>query len=130
MKPFLTFTELQECIRKADENGACSENLSILKDLTSIEEFFDHPNCTFWLYWYAAKVMKNRWLEAEEVIKRDPKWACLYALNVIKGRWTEAEDVIKNDPKWAYDYAKRIIKGRWVEAEDAIFRYTHYTSYY
>jgi hypothetical protein len=47
---------------------------------------------------------------------KDPRLAYEYALNIIKGRWKEAEEVIKKDPVWAYYYAYHIIKGRWIEA--------------
>ncbi len=119
---FMTFEELQECIKKAEENGACSEELDIMKTVLSIEEFFSHPKCAYWLYWYAAKVMENRWLEAEEIIKNDSKWAFEYSFNVIRGRFTAAEEVIKQDYFYAYWYAIDVIKGRWPEAEDVLCR--------
>ena len=68
----------------------------------------------------ASAMIKERWLEGEEAIKKDPQWAYEYAVDVIKGRWPEAEEVIKKDPGWAYSYAKEIIKGRWPEAEEVI----------
>jgi len=66
-------------------------------------------------YRYAKDVIKGRWPDGEETIKKDPKWAYHYALDVIKGRWPEAEETIKNDPEWAYHYALDVIKGRWPE---------------
>ena len=75
-----------------------------------------------WAYWYASDVIKGRWVEGEEVIKRSSEWAFHYALNVIKSRWVEGEEVIKRDSYWTYWYAMDVINGRWVEGEEAIKR--------
>jgi len=114
---FLTFPELQECIKKAEESRACSDELGILNSLTSIQEFFDHPKCPFWLYWYARNIINGRWLEAEPFINKNVEYSYWYARWVIKGRWVEAETVIRTYPDWAYRYARYVIKGRWPEVE-------------
>jgi hypothetical protein len=36
-------------------------------------------------------VMKQRWPEAEPMIRTDPEWAYRYAMDVLKQRWPEAE---------------------------------------
>ena len=69
------------------------------------------------LCFYAIDVIKDRWLEAEPIIMRDPVWACEYAKTVIKGRWPEAEETILKDHRSMYLYARNVIKGRWPEAE-------------
>ena len=84
----------------------------------------------FWLYMYARDIIKDRWLEAEEYIKKDPEYAHFYAKNVIKGRWPEAEEYIKKDSRWACRYAENIIKGRWKEAEEYIKRYLYWWQLY
>ena len=61
-------------------------------------------------YYYTGYMIKGRWPEAEDVIKKDTCYAYLYALNVIKGRWPEAEEYIKKDPYYAYGYAYEVIK--------------------
>mgnify|MGYP000341221433 CR=1 FL=1 len=71
-------------------------------------------------YRYAARILKERWPEAEEIIMRDPHVARLYADIVINGRWPEAEEIIRKKPEPAYAYAKNVIKGEWPEAEDVI----------
>ena len=73
-----------------------------------------------WAYWYAQNVIKSRWVEGEEVIKRDSELAFYYARHVIKGRWVEGEEVIKRSSMWACHYARYVIKGRWVEGEEVI----------
>lgn len=60
--------------------------------------------------WYAANVLKSRWIEAEEIIKRSAKWSVAYARDVIKGRWEEAEKTIAKDPKYLADYGVEVIK--------------------
>ena len=72
------------------------------------------------MYEYAKVIKKDRWLEAEKLIKKEPEIAYLYAKFVIKGRWPEAEKLIKKEPEIAYIYAKFVIKGRWPEAEKNI----------
>jgi len=52
----------------------------------------------------------------EKIIK-DPERAYYYARKVIKGRWPEAEPYIMKNSHWAYLYTRDIIKGRWPEAE-------------
>ena len=69
---------------------------------------------------YAHDVIKDRWPEGEEIIKKDPECAYFYALNVIQDRWPEGEEIIKKDPYWAYYYARFVIKDRWPEGEEAI----------
>jgi hypothetical protein len=46
-------------------------------------------------------IIKGRWIEAEDIIKKDPYHAYCYAKDVIKGRWNEAEDYIKKNPEGA-----------------------------
>ena len=43
---------------------------------------------------------------------KDPRWAYWYALEVIKGRWPEAEEYIKKDPEIASYYAEHVMKDR------------------
>ena len=74
----------------------------------------------FWLYRYTRYVIKDRWPEAEEYIKKSPEWAYWYTYHIIKGRWEEAEEYIKKTPRWAYYYARHIIKRKWFEAEEYI----------
>jgi hypothetical protein len=68
-------------------------------------KFNDYPNdIYFYIYFYAYYVIKGRWLEAEETIKKDPKHAVFYAMNVIKDRWIEAENIILKEPISTYFY--------------------------
>ena len=53
-----------------------------------------------WLYRYATDIIKRRWGEAEEHIKKDPEYAYCYIINIIKGRWEKAEEYIMRDPHW------------------------------
>lgn len=53
-------------------------------------------------YHYALYIIKDRWPEAEDIIKTDAWIVYLYARNVIKSRWPEAESILKtNDYYWA-----------------------------
>ena len=50
--------------------------------------------------------------EFEELISTDPFASFLYATNVIKDRWIEAEDVIMKSAYCSSRYAKTVIKGK------------------
>ena len=81
-------------------------------------------------YEYAVNIIKNRWPEVEEIIRKDPEYACLYAINVIKDRWPEAEETIKKNPVWACLYATHAIKDRWPEAEETIKKNPEWWDWY
>jgi hypothetical protein len=70
-------------------------------------------------YFYALKVLKCRWFEAEPYILKanNPGHAFFYASHIIKGRWVEAEPFIMKSSYYAYYYACDVIDGRWAEAE-------------
>ena len=51
----------------------------------------------------------------EQYIIKDPGWAYLYARFIIKDRWIEAEDIISTDSKFAFWYAEDVIKGKLTE---------------
>lgn len=65
------------------------------------------------MYEYAKVIKKDRWLEAEKLIKKEPEIAYLYAKFVIKGRWPEAEKNIRKCSSSARKYAKYVLKKRW-----------------
>lgn len=118
----------------------------------------EKPANTYYMYLYAKNAVRDRWPEAEPIIKDNPGVSFLYARDVVKdrwhegeksilnshnlemmfnyasiiigGRWPEAEEHIKKDPNWAYQYAAHIIKGRWPEAEDTIKYHTDYACKY
>ena len=81
---------------------------------------YNNENLPLWIYTYALDVIKGRWLEVEEVIKKSPRYAMIYARDIIKGRWLEGEEVIKKSPRWVCNYAEIVIGGRWLEAEETI----------
>lgn len=62
--------------------------------------------------WYAVNVLKNRWPEMEEKIKKSAKWAVSYARDVIKGRWLEAEKYISKNDRYTSQYGVEVIKGK------------------
>jgi len=42
----------------------------MIKSLGSIEAVLKHENAAYWLYWYALRIIKGRWPEAEEYIMK------------------------------------------------------------
>jgi hypothetical protein len=120
MKMFFTMNQIQEFIKNAEEHGACSYHLKLIKECSSLEEVLSHPRVPYWAFWYAKNVFEGRWEEMEDIIKTSPEDSYFYAKNIIKGRWLEAEETINTSPEDSYFYAKNIIKGRWLEAEETI----------
>jgi len=53
---------------------------------------------------YALRYLgRERFIAAEPYIMKSPGSASLYAHHIIKGRWLEAEDIIKQDPRiWKF----------------------------
>jgi len=62
--------------------------------------------------WYAVNVLKGRWPEMEEKIKKSPKWSVAYARDVLKGRWEEAEKYISKKDNYLAQYGIEVIKGK------------------
>lgn len=85
-------------------------------------------------YYYAIRILKKRWPEAEPYILTSLWYSHLYALTVIKSRWLEAESNLITDPYRAYCYAQQVINGRWLEAESIICTqssvWKHYKRYF
>lgn len=104
---------------------------------------------------YSRKVLKKRWPQAENIIKKVPYQSYLYARHVVRGRWEEAEASIAkcsnssylyakyvlNDrfilgenkkiwkhPRDIYLYSKYVLKSRWLEKEKIIERYVNKNS--
>ena len=115
----LTEENYEVMLERAENEGACPEDIETLHDL-SFGEALNHPQTPYWAYFYANRVIMGRWPEAEKYIKTNPVWAYFYANRVIMGRWPEAEKYIKTNPVWAYLYVNRVIMGRWPEAEKYI----------
>jgi len=98
---------LQEMIQKAEKAGACTTELSKLRQFSDMKDLMKNASDedkAFWAYWYAHKVIKGRWEEAEPIIMTSPEETCYYARNIIKGRWKEAEPITLTDPEAAYYY--------------------------
>ena len=55
-------------------------------------------------YYYALKILKSRWKEAEPYIMKNSYYAYNYALYILKSRWLEAEPIIKQDEYWWNEY--------------------------
>ena len=60
-----------------------------------------------WVFYYATDAIKGRWIEGEEVIKRDSELAYCYAKYTIEGKWVEGEEAIKRNDYWWKEYQKR-----------------------
>jgi len=97
----LTKKLLKEYRGKAIEAGACSRAIEVI-DLV-----------------LAGKMTLKQFKGLEEF----PMWCLWYAKRVIRGPWPEAEDIIRTDPWFAYNYARNALKlnseddGAWVGTE-------------
>ena len=105
-------------------------------------------------YYYAKNIIKDRWLEAENTIMRDPERARWYHLYMIDGdpgniinaissvvrSWVKREsniDKLKSlmeppikDPEICCNYASKILHERWREAESLIINYPEWACRY
>lgn len=100
---------MQELIEKAKEHKACKKTIRTIEKLTP-EQLIAHEQAPFWFCWYCRIVVKGRWLEAEEVIRRDGYQSYIYARDVIKGAWPEAEEAIREDKNCAWLYAHNALR--------------------
>jgi len=114
----------------AHQHGACTEALDTLQPMCSWPEFWQHPSAPQWAYWYANRVLRGRWPEAESHIRQAPRWAYYYAYAILCGRWPEAEPYILQSPEYAYCYARHVIQGRWLEAEPTILQDPRWAYWY
>ncbi len=60
--------------------------------------------------------------EKLEAIKTDPKRALEFAAKVLGERWPEAEPYIMKDPESAFKYATYVMREPWPEAEPYILK--------
>jgi hypothetical protein len=66
----------------------------------------------------------------EHIFKQNARDAFFYAWRILNDRWLEAEPIILQDSYASYWYAKDIIKGRWLEAEPTIMKSTVHYGWY
>jgi|LakMenE18May11ns_1017448.scaffolds.fasta_scaffold9665366_2 hypothetical protein len=67
-----------------------------------------------------ALYMNERFIKAEENIKKNPKYATEYAIQILNSRWPEAESLILNYIKYSVIYTEKILKERWIDFENKI----------
>lgn len=73
----------------------------------------------------AAKSLKKRSRNLEQIILLDPVHTFFYIKTVLKKRWKRAEKVILKNPTTAAQYAAEVLKRRWKPAEDYILGTDH-----
>lgn len=71
-------------------------------------------------YYYALKIVKGKFPEAEPVIAKSTRFGYLYAEKVLKKPWPEAEAAIAKDATYAYNYAKSLLVAPFPAGEAAI----------
>jgi len=69
---------------------------------------------------YAISILKKRWPEAEAAITTNPQGAYQYATHILKRPWPEGEVAIAKSPRWSYHYASQLLEHRFLEGEPAI----------
>lgn len=69
---------------------------------------------------YAASVLRDRWPEGEDIVRRDSEWAYMYARDVVEGPWPPGESAIARDAESALSYAISMLGGQFQEGEAAI----------
>lgn len=138
----ITLENIQILIQKAIENYACKEDIKVLKNLKTLDDFINHPDAPYWCFWVADNLICKRWLEAEYIIARDFSIASEYAVCVMNDRWDAVENNLESISEIdiqsdvhsssgsCYYYAKDCIHGRWENAEPIIIQSIYYSVYY
>ena len=84
-----------------------------------------------WMVYYAANIIKGRWLEAEKfILNGEPVCIMDYIRFVVKGRWDEAEDRLAEDAYLSLAYSRDILKRRWKKGEGSIKKDARYSLWY
>ena len=115
-----TFEELQEMIVIAENHEACDYFIEILKEIKSVEEFYENSHAPFWAYWYAREVIGGRFELGEETIAKSSLYSYLYARNVLKGRFELGEAAIALNAAQSFFYAKDVLHSRFPLGEKSI----------
>lgn len=63
-------------------------------------------------YFYALRILHERFIEGEREIAKNPKWAVKYARFIMRERFKKAEKNIATAPEYCYEYFKHVIKKR------------------
>jgi hypothetical protein len=98
--------DLKELVSLAKKAGACEEadEAEAFETMENLLAVCDEEIKAYWAYWYAAKIIKGRWPEAEPIILKDAEASYWYAVDVMNSVWPEAEDSIaKSYYKEAYE---------------------------
>jgi len=114
--------DLGEMIAQAEQAGACwmIDHARKFTNLTDLIDQSEPWQLAFMAEFYARKVLKTRWPDAEPYILKDASGAEFYAETVINGPWPEAEHVIILSPSTATYYSINCLKNRWPAAEQII----------
>lgn len=75
--------------------GAYDHALEIGKPYPEGEHFISQS--AKYSYFYAANVLRKRFMKGERAIMEDPYYSAMYAIRILKHRWPEVEDKILND---------------------------------
>ncbi len=102
--------ELDEMIAQASAKGACVKQMRKVKRAVGNGKICSHPSVHYWAYWYARYIIKGKWPEGEEAIKKHPASAYRYAYYVLGERWPEGEEIISTDKGWNRMYEIDILK--------------------
>jgi len=70
-----------------------------MRKVTHNPQFWYNPNAKD-AFWYAIKVITGRFYEAESIILKEPIYIRNYTKWVIKERWPEAEPILKQSYLW------------------------------
>jgi len=59
-------------------------------------------------YYYAYKILKDRFEKGEDIISKDAQCSYKYALYVLKSRFEKGEDIISKDAHYSELYKKHV----------------------
>ena len=66
-------------------------------------------------------IKKERIIDLEKIISKDPYWSNLYARDIINGPFELGEKTISKDSYYSYRYASDVINGAFEKCHPVIF---------
>ena len=66
-------------------------------------------------------IKKERIIDLEKIISKNPNWSFSYARYIIGGAWELGEEAISKNPNWSFSYAYKVIKGPFEKCHYIIF---------
>lgn len=103
------------------------------KNHWNVYNYSEHPSVAIlsaeYAYYYSCRILKGRWIEAEDIIFKNPFYARLYGIRYEICR-ERMEKILMTNIYASYNYARFNIYGRWLPGEKIISTHAYYSYWY